>query len=84
MGVPCGDERDHKFAKHFNIPITNIIGKHYNGEEANPTKDAILENSGFINGMLMSDAIEVVIKKIEELGIGKRQINYKTVSCSLS
>ena len=26
MAVPCGDERDHKFAKHFNIPITNIIG----------------------------------------------------------
>ena len=26
MAVPCGDERDHKFAKHFNFPITNIIG----------------------------------------------------------
>ena len=26
MAVPCGDERDFKFAKHFNIPITNIIG----------------------------------------------------------
>lgn len=77
MGVPCGDERDHKFAKHFNIPITNIIGGHYNGEEANPTKDAILENSGFINGMVMRDAIEVVIGKVEDLGIGKRQINYK-------
>src|SRR4030095_6008420 len=77
MAVPSGDERDHKFAKHFNIPITNIIGSYYNGEEANPTKDAILENSDFINGMLMSDAIEVVIKKVEELGIGKRQINYK-------
>ena len=47
MAVPCGDERDHKFANYFNIPITNIIGKHYNGEEANPTKDAILENSDF-------------------------------------
>jgi leucyl-tRNA synthetase len=77
MGVPCGDERDHKFAKHFNIPITNIIGDHYNGEEANPTKDAILTNSDFINGMVMRDAIEVVIKKIEESGIGKRQVNYK-------
>ena len=40
MAVPCGDERDFKFAKHFNIPITNIIGDHFNGEEANPTKDA--------------------------------------------
>jgi len=26
MAVPCGDERDHKFARNFNIPITNIIG----------------------------------------------------------
>lgn len=77
MAVPCGDERDHKFAKHFGIPITNIIGDYYNGEEANPTKDAILQNSDFLNGMVMRDAIEVVIKKIEEAGIGKRQINYK-------
>lgn len=77
MAVPCGDERDHKFAKHFNIPITNIIGAHYNGEEANPTKDAILENSGFLNGMLMKDAIEVAIKAIEEKGIGVRKVNYK-------
>jgi len=77
MAVPCGDERDHKFAKHFNIPITNIIGSHYNGEEANPTKDAILENSGFLNGMLMKDTIEVVIKAIEEKNIGVRKVNYK-------
>lgn len=77
MGVPCGDERDHKFAKHFNLPITNIIGSHYNGEEANPTKDAILENSDFLNGMVMHKAIDVVANKLEEMGIGKRQVNYK-------
>ncbi len=77
MAVPCGDERDHKFAKHFKLPITNIIGSHYNGEEANPTKDAILENSDFLNGMVMRDAIGVAIQKLEEEGIGKRQVNYK-------
>ncbi|MBS1733716.1 MAG: leucine--tRNA ligase [Bacteroidetes bacterium] len=77
MAVPCGDQRDYSFAKHFNIPITNIIGSHYNGEEANPTKEAILENSGFLNGMLMKDAISVAVNKIEELGIGKRKVNYK-------
>ncbi|TAH01508.1 MAG: leucine--tRNA ligase, partial [Sphingobacteriales bacterium] len=38
MAVPCGDERDFKFAQHFNIPITNIIGHHFNGTEANATK----------------------------------------------
>jgi leucyl-tRNA synthetase len=77
MGVPCGDERDHKFAKHFNLPITNIIGDHYTGKEANPTYDATLQNSDFLNGLNMRDAIEVVVKKLEESGIGKRQVNYK-------
>jgi leucyl-tRNA synthetase len=77
MAVPCGDERDHKFAKHFNLPITNIIGSHYTGEEANPTKEAILENSDFLNGMVMHKAIDVVATKLEEMSIGKRQVNYK-------
>lgn len=77
MAVPCGDQRDFLFATHFNIPITNIIGAHFNGQEANPTKEAILENSGFLNGLLMKDAIGVAVNKIEELGIGKRKVNYK-------
>ncbi len=77
MAVPCGDERDFKFARHFNIPITNIIGSHFTGEEANPTKDAILENSGFLNGLVMKEAMGVAISKIEEMGIGKRKVNYK-------
>ncbi len=77
MAVPCGDQRDYAFAKHFNIPITNIIGDAYNGDEANPTKDAILQNSGFIDGMVMRDAIDVVIEELEEMGIGKRKVNYK-------
>jgi leucyl-tRNA synthetase len=77
MGVPCGDERDHKFARHFHLPITNIIGAFYNGKEANPTYDAVLENSDFINGLPMRTAMEVVINKLEELGIGQRQVNYK-------
>ncbi|MEI9811121.1 MAG: class I tRNA ligase family protein [Bacteroidota bacterium] len=84
MAVPCGDERDHKFAKHFNIPITNIIGKYYDGVEANPTKDAILENSGFLNDLVMRNAIEVVIDKIEQAGIGKRKVNYKMRDAAFS
>ncbi len=77
MGVPCGDERDHRFAKHFNLPITNIIGKYYDGTDANPTYDATLENSDFLNGLNMRAAIDVVVKKLEEKGIGTRQVNYK-------
>ncbi|MDE3185213.1 MAG: leucine--tRNA ligase [Bacteroidota bacterium] len=77
MAVPCGDQRDFDFATHFNIPITNIIGDHFNGKEANPTKEAVLQNSGFLNGMLMKDAIGVAIDKIEESKIGKRKVNYR-------
>ncbi len=77
MGVPCGDERDHKFAKHFKLPITNIIGSFYTGEEANPSYEATLENSGVFNGMLMRDAVPAIIAELEKLGVGKRQINYK-------
>ncbi|MEZ5033459.1 MAG: leucine--tRNA ligase [Chitinophagaceae bacterium] len=77
MAVPCGDERDFAFATHFQIPITNIIGHHFTGKEANPTKEAILENSDFMNGMKMSEAIDFAIQKLEESGIGQRKINYK-------
>lgn len=84
MAVPCGDERDFKFAQHFNIPITNIIGAAFNGKEANPTKDAVLENSGFLNGMPMRKAMEVVINELEKLGIGKRKVNYKMRDAAFS
>ncbi len=84
MAVPCGDERDFRFAKYFDITITNIIGDHFNGMEANPTKAARLENSGFLNGMLMQEAIDASIKKLEELGIGKRQTNYKMRDAAFS
>lgn len=84
MAVPCGDERDHKFANHFNIPITNIIGKYYNGEEANPTKDARLENSDFLNGVKMSEAINIVIDKIEQGGFGVRKVNFRIHDAAFS
>jgi leucyl-tRNA synthetase len=84
MAVPCGDERDFKFATHFNIPVTNIIGSHFNGLEANPTKDALLENSDFLNGMRMRDAIPLVIEKMESMGIGNRRVNYKIRDAAFS
>lgn len=84
MAVPCGDERDFKFAKHFNIPITNIIGEHFNGEEANSTKEVVLSNSEFLNGILLKDAIAIVIDKLVEMGIGKRKVNYKMRDAAFS
>jgi leucyl-tRNA synthetase len=38
----------------------------------------------FLNGMVMRDAIEVVIQKLEESGIGERKINYKMRDAAFS
>jgi leucyl-tRNA synthetase len=84
MAVPCGDERDFKFAQHFDIPVTNIIGDAFNGEEANPTKDAVLQQSDFLNGMVMREAIEVAAQKIEDAGIGTRKVNFKMRDAAFS
>lgn len=84
MAVPCGDERDFKFAKYFGIPVTNIIGDAFNETEANPTKDAVLQNSSFLDGMVMKGAIDVVIKLLEEKKLGIRKINYKLRDAAFS
>jgi leucyl-tRNA synthetase len=84
MGVPCGDERDHRFATHFSIPITNIVGELYTGADAVTTKDAVLVNSGFLTGLTMNKAIEVAIQEVEKLGIGVRKINYKMRDAAFS
>ena len=84
MAVPCGDERDFKFARFFDLPITNIIGEHFNGLEANPTKDAILQNSGFLDGLVMKDAILIAIHRLEEKGIGARKVNFRMRDAAFS
>lgn len=84
MAVPCGDERDFRFAKHFDIHITNILGDKFNGEEANPTYDAELVDSDFITGMWMRDAAEIVITSLEGWGKGKRKVNYKMRDAAFS
>jgi leucyl-tRNA synthetase len=84
MGVPCGDDRDFRFAQHFTIPITNIIGEHFNGTTANATKDAVLQESDFLNGIVMHDAIPLVLQKIAAMGIGRQKVNYKMRDASFS
>ncbi len=77
MAVPAGDDRDHAFAKHFDIPIINIFGDRYNGEAAYSDKQGTLSNSDFLDHLEIPVAAETAIKAIEELGIGTRKINYK-------
>ena len=77
MAVPSGDDRDHAFAKHFNIPITNIFGDNYTGDAAYTDKTGLLHNSGFLSGVEISAALDIAIGVIEEAGKGKKKVNYK-------
>jgi leucyl-tRNA synthetase len=77
MAVPAGDDRDHAFAKHFNIPVTNIFGDLYNGEAAIADKNVTISNSEFINGLGVKEAATKVLALLEEKNIGTRKINYK-------
>jgi len=84
MAVPCGDDRDFKFAQHFKIPITNIIGDAFDGTAANPTKVGILSNSDFLNGLVQKDAIAIVIEKLEAMGVGKKKVNFRMRDAAFS
>ncbi len=77
MGVPSGDDRDHAFAKHFDIPITNIFGDKYTGEAAYSSKTGTIENSDFLTGMSIADATEAAIEELEDIGAGTRKVNYR-------
>lgn len=84
MAVPSGDERDHKFAKHFNIPITNIFGDLYTGEDAIADKHVTIYNSDFISGLKVKEAAEKVIEWLEDNGDGERKVNYKMRDAAFS
>lgn len=77
MAVPSGDERDHAFAKHFSIPITNIFGDKYTGEAAYSDKTGTIQNSGFLTGMSVADATEAAISALVAIEAGKRRTNFR-------
>lgn len=77
MAVPAGDQRDYDFAKYFNLPIPAINEGIDISEKADPTKDALMINSGFLDGLTGREAIAVAIKAIEEKGIGKGRTQYR-------
>ena len=77
MAVPAGDERDWRFAKHFELPIPPIF-KDVDTQEAVCTdKGAILCNSGEWDGMRASDAIPLALDWVEAQGCGTRKVNYR-------
>jgi leucyl-tRNA synthetase len=77
MAVPCGDQRDWDFAKHFNIPIKNIFKDVDISEAAYAEKEGTITDSGFLTDLPIKKAMETAIQAIEEKGIGKGKTNYR-------
>ena len=78
MAVPAHDERDHRFAKKFNLPIVNVIENENDvQEESYDSKDSVCVNSDFLNGMKYDEAKARIIDEITNRGIGHGTTNYK-------
>ncbi len=78
MSVPCGDQRDYDFAKHFNIDIPNIFEGVDISKEAYASKDNVkIANSDFLNGMNYKKASKRAIYDLEQLGQGEGKTNYR-------
>ncbi len=77
MAVPCGDERDYAFAKHFNLPIKNIFNQDIS--EVAFTEKGGFEyiNSDFLNGLDYKSGTKKIIEELEKTGAGKAKVNYR-------
>ncbi len=84
MAVPAHDSRDFAFARHFNLPVVQVVNKPGHEatdpatwDESYDSKEGIMINSGFINGLQVKEAISAVIRESEKRGIGTGKINFR-------
>lgn len=84
MAVPAHDSRDFAFAKHFLLPIIQVVKRPgetmmhpYEWEDSYDAKEGVMINSGVITGLEVKDAIHRIIEHIEEKGLGKGKVNYR-------
>ncbi len=76
MAVPAHDSRDYEFAKKFGLEIIPVLQGGDITKEAY-TEDGIHINSDFLNGMDKAEAIDTMIKWLEEHQIGSKKISYR-------
>ena len=81
MAVPAHDQRDFEFAQKYNLPIKQVIAP-LADEEIDLTKQAFVEHGKLVNsaefdGLDFDGAFNGIADKLEKLGMGKRQVNYR-------
>jgi leucyl-tRNA synthetase len=87
FGCPAHDQRDLEFARKYGLPVIPVVAPagvdpetFIIGDEAFLEKeeaDAVLINSDFLNGMTVVEAKEEVARRMEQLGIGERKVNFR-------
>ena len=84
MAVPAHDSRDFAFARHFHLPIRQVVALEKDAvsdpatwDESMDAKTGYSVNSGFVTGMKVKEAMAAVIDRIEEMGIGHRTVNFR-------
>lgn len=84
MAVPGHDSRDFAFARYFELPIIQVVTQveetmkpTSEWEDSYDSKEGIMVNSGFIDGLDVKVAITTTIKRLEEMKIGYGTINYR-------
>ena len=81
MAVPAHDQRDFEFAQKYSLPIKQVIAP-LADEEIDLTKQAFVEHGKLVNsaefdGLDFNGAFNGIADKLEKLGVGKRQVNYR-------
>ena len=77
MAVPAHDSRDYSFAKHFGLPILEVVAGGDLEKESYDAKEGTLINSDFLNGLDVKKAIKFAIQEIEIKQLGKGKVNFR-------
>ncbi|OAQ14546.1 leucyl-tRNA synthetase [Bibersteinia trehalosi Y31] len=81
MAVPAHDQRDFEFAQKYDLPINQVIapldGSEWDFSQAAYTEHGKLINSAEFDGNTFEQAFNGIADKLEALGVGKRQVNYR-------
>ncbi|PPR56708.1 MAG: hypothetical protein CFH07_01739, partial [Alphaproteobacteria bacterium MarineAlpha3_Bin6] len=83
FGCPGHDQRDLDFARKYELDVITVVAPNDSSKSSFAVQseaylgDGVHVNSGFLDGLSISQAKVAVAKKLEEINSGKRVINYR-------